>query len=121
MHAHGTPTASSRSSIRRVVSLLIAGCAGAASLGAHAQSGNDSSTLMLEEVVVTAQYREESLAKTPISMTAITADELDRGNLQQINDILDDVPGVTLARGAAGSFFTVRGISSIQGGGEIDP
>src|SRR5690606_27051971 len=24
-------------------------------------------------------------------------------------------------RGAAGSFFTVRGISSIQGGGEIDP
>lgn len=121
MHAHGTPTASSRSSIRRVVSLLIAGCAGAASLGAHAQSGNDSSTLMLEEVVVTAQYRAESLAKTPISMTAITADELDRGNLQQINDILDDVPGVTLARGAAGSFFTVRGISSIQGGGEIDP
>lgn len=121
MHFHGTPIAPSRNSVRRAVSLLVAGCAGAASFAVHAQSGGDPSGVVLEEVVVTAQYREESLAKTPISMTAITADELDRGNLQQINDILDDVPGVTLARGAAGSFFTVRGISSIQGGGEIDP
>lgn len=121
MQVHGTPITPSRNSVGRAVSLLIAGCAGAASFAAHAQSGGGSSAVVLEEVVVTAQYREESLAKTPISMTAITADELDRGNLQQINDILDDVPGVTLARGAAGSFFTVRGISSIQGGGEIDP
>lgn len=122
MYSRSTPYKNiSPTPVRRAVRLLIAGCAGAASLGAYAQGAGGSTAVTLDEVVVTAQYREESLARTPISMTAITADELDRGNLQQINDILDDVPGVTMARGAAGSFFTVRGISSIQGGGEIDP
>lgn len=120
MYSNGIPVLTSRFPVRRAVRLLIAGCAGlGASAGAHAQAEPDLTTL--EEVVVTAQYREESLAKTPISMSAISAEELDRNNLQQINDILDDVPGVTLSRGAAGSFFTIRGISSIQGGGEIDP
>jgi iron complex outermembrane receptor protein len=120
MYPDGSSSFTLRASVRRAIGLTMAGFAGlACSPAVLAQVERDASAL--DEVVVTAQYREESLAKTPISMSAITADDLERNNLQQINDILDDVPGVTLSRGAAGSFFTIRGISSIQGGGEIDP
>jgi iron complex outermembrane receptor protein len=118
MYSHGSPIFTFRTSVRRTVSLLVAGCA---SFACSAQLQAQAESEGLDEVVVTAQYRQESLATTPISMTAISEEDLTRNNLQQINDILDDVPGVTLARGPAGSFFTIRGVSSIQGGGEIDP
>ncbi len=122
MHSHDNPTFPSRTSLNQAIRLVLTGCAGLAfSPVVLAQSERDASSATLDEVVVTAQYREETVARTPISITTITADDLNRNNLQQINDILDDVPGVTLARGPAGSFFTIRGISSIQGGGEIDP
>jgi iron complex outermembrane receptor protein len=121
MNSNGTTPSNVGHSVRRTISLLIAACAGATSMGVHAQSSADPSAGTLEEIVVTAQRREESLAKTAISVTAITAEALDRNNVQQIDDVLVDVPSVTLSRGPVGSFVTIRGISSIQGGGEMDP
>ena len=109
-----------QSSIKQAVRLVVAGCAAlAAAPGFGAQAERDTSTL--DEVVVTAQYQEQDLSKTPISISAISADDLERGNLQQLNEILNDVPGVKLVRGPQGSFFNIRGITSMQGGGEIDP
>ena len=109
-------------SIRRTVRLIVAGSATlAATTALSAQSGRDTSSVALEEVVVTAQYQAQDLSKTPISLTAITAEDLERNNIQNLNEILNDVPGVKLIRGPQGSFFQIRGISSIQGGGEIDP
>jgi iron complex outermembrane recepter protein len=104
------------------VRLSIAGCAVlTASPVLGAQPERESSSAGLAEVVVTAQYQAEDLSKTPISLTAISAEDLERNNNQNLNEILNDVPGVKLVRGPQGSFFQIRGISSIQGGGEIDP
>jgi iron complex outermembrane recepter protein len=113
-------TSVSQLTTARAVRLIIAGCAALAVAPAYAaQPERDAAAL--GEVVVTAQYQEQDLAKTPISLTAISAEDLERNNLQGLNDILNDVPGVKLTRGPQGSFFQIRGISSIQGGGEIDP
>ncbi len=107
---------------RRAVRLVMAGYAAlAAAPVLSAQLERDTASAALGEVVVTAQYQEQDLAKTPISLTAISADDLERNNIQNLNEILNDVPGVKLVRGPQGSFFQIRGISSIQGGGEIDP
>jgi iron complex outermembrane receptor protein len=109
-------------STTRAVRLIIAGCAAlAAAPGLCAQAERNSSTTTLDEVVVTAQYQRENLSKTPISITVISSDDLERNNVQQLDEILNDVPGVKLSRGPQGSFFNIRGISTIQGGGEIDP
>ena len=106
----------------KAVRLSIAGYAVlAASPVLAAQPERDTSSTALAEVVVTAQYQKEDLSKTPISLTAISADDLERNNVQNLDSILSDVPGVKLIRGPQGSFFQIRGISSIQGGGEIDP
>ena len=111
-----------QSSIKQAVRLIIAGCAAlAAAPGLAAQAERDTSSASLDEVVVTAQYTAQDLSKTPISISAITAEDLERNNIQQLNEILNDVPGVKLSRGPQGSFFNIRGINSMQGGGEIDP
>ncbi|MEP7312273.1 MAG: TonB-dependent receptor [Pseudomonadota bacterium] len=109
-------------STRRAVHLIIAGSAALAAVPAlGAQPERDNSSASLAEIVVTAQYQAQDLSKTPISLTAITAEDLERNNVQNLNEILNDVPGVKLVRGPQGSFFQIRGVSSIQGGGEIDP
>ncbi len=46
----------------------------------------------LPEVVVTAQFRRENLQSTPISITAITADDLKQQQLQNVNDLGSSVP-----------------------------
>lgn len=46
----------------------------------------------LEEVIVTARYREESLQTTPLAITALTMDELDHRSLTNIDDIGLAVP-----------------------------
>jgi iron complex outermembrane recepter protein len=46
----------------------------------------------LQEVVVTARFRSENLQSTPISITALTAEDLQQQQLQNVNDIGATVP-----------------------------
>jgi len=48
----------------------------------------------LEEVVVTAQKREERLIDVPMSITAISGDELQERGLNSIQDLSFAVPGM---------------------------
>ena len=80
--------------------LLAAGIAGS-SVGmflsmagpANAQQ-SASAQAMLEEVVVTARRREESLQDLPLSVAAITADAMQAQGIYDIMDITDHVPNV---------------------------
>ena len=78
---------------------------------AAAQTGN-----LLEEIIVTAQRREESLSDVPISVSAFTPERLDSQGVRSIDDIARLTPGVTFTRGdgrnAAASVIAIRGISS---------
>ena len=49
---------------------------------------------MLEEVMVTARKREESLSETPIAITAISAEEIQASNFKNIVDIQKTAPGL---------------------------
>ena len=53
-----------------------------------------SAQAMLEEVVVTARRREESLQDLPLSVSAITADAMQAQGIYDIMDISDHVPNV---------------------------
>src|SRR4051812_23669950 len=54
-------------------------------------------TKLLEEVVVTAQRREERLQDVPIAVTAISQDTLARRNAVDLSDLLGAVPGLSIA------------------------
>ncbi len=71
----------------------------------------------LEEVVVTAQKRTESLQDTPISMAAFTGDTLDRMGISSVIDIDKTVPNVVLnpfpaSRTAVTAF--IRGVGNVD-------
>ncbi|MAI06352.1 MAG: hypothetical protein CBC47_04405 [Alphaproteobacteria bacterium TMED87] len=57
----------------------------------------------LEEIVVTARKREESLQDIPLSVTAFTADQIDRAGFKSLEDISLATPGMQFNTDLAGS------------------
>ncbi len=101
-------------------SLLIACCAPAAGLAADAaeSAAADASADAgaLQEVVVTATRREESLSKVPISITALSADDMEARGIKDIGDLARFTPGITVDT-AGTNKIAIRGISSSGGSG----
>ena len=73
----------------------------------------DENPLQMEEILVTASKREESVFKTPINISALAASTIEDQRLTNISDLARFVPGLTLvdqgSRGA--SQLIVRGLS----------
>ena len=76
-------------------------------------------TTPIEEVVVTATKRQESLGNVPISIAAYTSETMDRQGVRSAEDIARLTPGVTFRRDTFGSgsdtSISIRGISSDSG------
>lgn len=70
----------------------------------------------LEEIIVTAQRREESLQRVPIQVTALSAATIENAGVQSTSDALQLVPNVQFDESFTylNSFVTVRGISQIN-------
>jgi len=67
----------------------------------------------LEEVVVTAQKREESLQDVPISIQAFSGDQINDLGIQKAFDVIKLVPNVNLsAQNAANNAINIRGIGT---------
>src|SRR5579862_2077733 len=71
-------------------------CIAAAGLtDANATVSEDSSPKEgLSEIVVTAQRRDESIKKVPISITALSQQSMDDLQIKQLNDLATVVPGL---------------------------
>jgi iron complex outermembrane recepter protein len=87
-----------------------------------AANPEESSDVKLEEVVVTAQKREERLKDVPISVSVLGGQALDSATYLTLNDALRAVPGIASYNNAQSgmSKFSVRGVtsnSSIVNGG----
>jgi len=68
----------------------------------------------LEEIVVTAQKRTENIQDVPISITALTGEELKRLGLSSTDDIQLAVPGLVMSRPGGDSLASlpaIRGVS----------
>lgn len=68
----------------------------------------------LEEVIVTAQKREENVQQTPLSITALSAQALENKGVVNVRDLLASTPGIGGAEpiGSRGTMsITLRGVS----------
>ena len=91
--------------------------AGVAAQAQTAAGRETDNAVGLEEVVVTAQKRSESLLSVPISITALSQDTLDRQGIKDLNDIARTTPSLTLSsnNGLGYSNVSIRGITSATG------
>ncbi|HBO11493.1 MAG TPA: TonB-dependent receptor [Halieaceae bacterium] len=73
---------------------------------------------MLEEVIVTARRREETLQAAPYAVTAFSAETLQDANIQRMEDFVSLTPNVTLAtsQGIGTSFLSIRGLTQVRNG-----
>jgi iron complex outermembrane receptor protein len=74
----------------------------------------------IEEVIVTARKREEPLQKTPVSITAFTAAQLDMPGLNDISDVARFAPNVVLDRGTGNTGGSFNSQLFIRGVGQVD-
>lgn len=85
---------------------------------AHAQTaaptaGNASDTSTgdtLQEVVVTAERRTQDIQKTAVSVTALSGDELEQQGRYTVQQVLQDVPGVTSYAAIGGGSNQVQSV-----------
>ena len=67
----------------------------------------------IEEVVVTAEKREQNLQDVPSSITAVSDTEMERGTYQNIFDLQTSVPSLVVgSAGASRPFLFIRGVGS---------
>ena len=70
----------------------------------------------LQEIVVTAEKRESTVQKTPISITAISGAELEARGLSDMASVAQQVPGVSFKTSGPGQTeFEMRGLTSTGG------
>lgn len=71
----------------------------------------------IEEIIVTAQKREESLQSVPIAVSALSGSQLEAARIQTGAELQLSVPNLVYARGFVGSDnYTIRGIGKqLQG------
>ena len=69
----------------------------------------------LQEIVVTATRREESLSKVPISVTALTQDSMDNLGIKDIADVVRFTPGLSMINQGNFVSISIRGIGSSAG------
>ena len=82
-------------------------------------------TAPLETIIVTARRREEALQRTPVSIIALTAKELEARSVTNLRSLQNFVPNLTFAPSqgvgeAAGNIF-IRGIGQEDFGAAAEP
>lgn len=76
--------------------------------------------LEIEEVIVTAQRREQSLQEVPISISAFTSEEIEKYMFKDVSDYITATPNAGfISNGArAKKKISIRGVSSFSGGAD---
>ena len=78
---------------------------------------------MIEEIIVTARKRTESIQDVPVSVTAI-GKELKEANVRRLEDIQNFAPNIYIRRTpgiASGAAISIRGVSSSESDKSFDP
>lgn len=73
---------------------------------------DDENASIIEEVVVTAQMRDQLLRDVPLAITALSARDIEKRDLIEMSSYLNAVPGVTMIdRGTSRNSIIFRGLS----------
>src|SRR5512139_228054 len=101
--------------VRLAIRVALALAAGAGAGNAVAADNTDST---LDEVVVTAQFREQNLQTTPLSITAVSGELLELRSQTNIAEVASQAPNVTLK--PQGAAYGPSLGASIRGVGQFD-
>lgn len=71
----------------------------------------------LDEIVVTAQHREERLQDVPIAISTVSAGNLANAGISATNAISQLIPAVQVTRSGSSGLFFVRGVGSTNAAG----
>jgi iron complex outermembrane recepter protein len=74
----------------------------------------ETSSARLEEIVVTAQRREESLQKTSLALEVLSADALERAGVAQTEDLSRVTPGVQIGLQGNATQTFIRGVGDFS-------
>ncbi|WP_397422941.1 TonB-dependent receptor, partial [Phenylobacterium sp.] len=95
--------------------------AGSAAIAQVNTAGSADSTA-IEELIVTAQKREQRTLDVPISLTAYSGDFLDEVGVQEFEELSLFVPGFEVQNQSPNNpGFVMRGITSDDGGSTVEP
>lgn len=96
--------------VRSACALVLLGSTGFSAGTVHAQS----SDLPLEEVIVTAQKREENLREVPMAISVVSGERLDTGGYNSLLDAAKLTPAIAYVQSAdpRTTTFSIRGIGS---------
>jgi outer membrane receptor protein involved in Fe transport len=94
------------------------GAASSLAAPSNAADADDTNTasIGLQEIVVTATRHEENISKVPISITAMTQDDLDQKGIRDFSEMVRFTPGVSIDTSGTNA-ISIRGISSSGGAG----
>ncbi len=77
---------------------------------ALAQEAED---IAIEEILVTAQKRSESLQEVPIAISVFSSDSIDQTGVQELRDLTEYIPNVTITQGSDfGAQINIRGVGA---------
>jgi len=96
--------------IRAAIASSVTATAAGLSLPALAQNNN----AMMEEIIVSARKRDETLTEVPMNISAVGAVEIEKRNLVSKEDLFRTLPGASMPRGQ----LILRGLS---GGNDASP
>lgn len=103
-----------------LVCLVVSAAAHAAEDAVDTPKGS----IALEEIVVTAQKRSQSLQETPLSVTAISADALEQRRVVDVGTLTSLAPNLNVAprtSPASGVAVMIRGVGEIENILTLDP
>lgn len=97
----------------KATNFLITAAISTALFGANAMAQDDSDDLMIEEILVTAQKRSETLTEVPIAMSVFGADQIKQTSIQELKDLGDYIPNVNFSQGTDfGAQIRIRGVGA---------
>jgi iron complex outermembrane recepter protein len=102
----------------KVANLYSLGSRTAVALGVALGCGTAAAQGGLEEIIVTAEFREANVQDTPVAITAVNADMLEARSQTNLAQITAQVPNVSLR--PAGSAFGSALVAFIRGIGQTD-
>jgi len=76
----------------------------------------------IEEVVVSATKKEQSVQDVPVSIEAFTAEDIDKNLVEDFSDLAEVVPGLIVDKAlGSGSAYSMRGVGSYGVGAAVVP
>jgi len=110
------------SAVRSIQASLLVLATALSANPAMAQEQADATSTADDLIIVTAQKREQSIKDVPITVSAITGEQMDKIGIDEFDELSAFIPGLNIQEQSANNpGFVIRGITSDSGSAQIAP